>query len=282
MAKAIITGSNGFIGRHLQERLQQHYVKPIPLPRDLLYNPEPLKAFLEETKPDYIFHLASYGNHYFQTEADKVFNANVQGLWNLLEASQSVLYKGLINFSTTYHNQASGSFYGATKASGEYLTRAFVRNYGKPIVNIRPYSVFGEREWDFRFIPTISRQIRANQPITVWDVTHDWVYVEDFLTTLISVTDDMKKYTGKTIGIGTGTRRSNIDIAKQLMELTKNVVPMNQGQKREYEIAAYNKELTDKTEAEKQEIFIPSHQTPFETALMNVYNHPEMALKRTE
>ena len=96
---------------------------------------------------EYIIHLAAYGNHYFQTKDTKIYKANVRLLFRLLMASKDMPYKGFINVSTTHHNLESGSWYGSTKAAGEYLVRAFVAQNNKPVINIRPYSIYGEREW---------------------------------------------------------------------------------------------------------------------------------------
>lgn len=279
--RIIISGANGFIGHHLVNRLAEDNTI-IPLTQNLLYGSVMrLEAFLIKEKPDYLFHLAAYGNHYFQTEEDRVIVANLFALSNLLQASMNIKYKGFLNFATTYHNEESGSFYGATKAGGEYLVRAFVNKYKKPIVNIRPYSVFGEYEWDFRFLPTISNQIRQGKEITVSDVSHDWIYVEDFIDGLLFVAREAEFYEGVSVGIGTGSRVSNKYLARMLMRAINKTVPIKAGIKREYEIAAYSKVMN--SARDENEILIPSFgKTPLEEALRRVYNSPEKYLKRYE
>lgn len=279
MTRVLLTGGHGFIGTHLKNRLKPYYKVDI-LPRRTLQNKMLLWAWLGSKQYDYIFHLASYGNHSFQVEHDKVYKANVDNLFNLIDATRHMAYKGFFNFSTTHHNLEAGSFYGSTKSAGEYIVRAFVRNYGLKVVNVRPYSVFGEYEWDFRFLPTISRQIANGEPITVSDVTHDWIYVEDFIDGLLSVVKDVNNYVGKSVGIGTGERVSNLFLAQKLMEIVGKTVPILNGVKRSYEIAAYGKELINKTEEEKQEIFISQTTTPFEVSLKRVYDSSPLWLKR--
>lgn len=253
----------------------------VAIPRNLLEQIDQLRKFVEKERPDYIFHLSAYGNHYFQTEEDLVYKANVEALFNLMEATKRLSFKGFFNFSTTFHNLEAGSFYGSTKAAGEYLVRAYVRKYDLPIVSIRPYSVYGEREWDFRFIPTISRQIKANKPITVSDVSHDWIYVEDFIDGLLESVRNVDELKGKAVGIGTGTRVSNVEIAKTLMEIVGIRVPIINGVKRSYEIAAYSKKIINKDESQRNEVeYFNFAKTPLEVGLKKVYENQTMSLVR--
>lgn len=277
MEKIVITGAHGFIGSHLRKRLSSKFDVETPF-RSFLYEPRLLKEYLERIQPTAIYHLAAYGNHYFQTEENLIFKANNQALLNLLEASKDIPYRAFLNFSTTHHNLEAGSFYGSTKAGGEYLVRAFVRNFNKPIINIRPYSIYGEREWDFRFIPTISRQIANDEKITVSDVDHDWTYVEDFIDGLLEARKDIKKLTGLSVGIGTGKRVSNLEVAKTLMKAVGKTVHIHSGVKRSYEIAAYGKEML--SNKDKDEVFLRVDKTPLEIGVKKVYDNPELWLSK--
>lgn len=275
----VISGSHGFIATHLINRLAgQNNINAIP--RTLLYQPKQLKIEMEKIQPDYIFHLAASGNHSYQTDNLTTYFANSVAQFNLLEAGLGVPYKAFFNFSTTHHNLEAGSFYGSTKAGGEYLTKAYVRNHHKPIINIRPYSIFGEYEWDFRFIPTISRQIKAGEPITVSDVDHDWTYVEDFIDGLLRIEGNIPELIGKSVGIGSGKRTSNVDIAKLLMKTVGKEVEIKEGVKRQYEIAAYGEEL--QSVRDKDETFFKENTTPIEDALSRVYESSDLWLKRNE
>lgn len=280
---AVISGANGFIGTHLAQKLVLQGLKVIAIPREMLLYPEILSKFLKKCNPNYIYHLAAYGNHYFQTEEIVAYYANVQCLINLIEASRNIPYKAFLNFSTTHHNLEAGSFYGSTKAAGEYIVRAYVRKYNYPIINIRPYSIYGEYEWSFRFIPTICRQIKAGKPIMVSDVSHDWTYVGDFLDGLLCAATNSSILKGKSVGIGTGTRISNIEVAKTLMDTVHKKVDMLEGIKRSYEIAAYNEELVNKTEDQRNEIeYFNFARTSMKEALRHIYENQHLALIRKD
>ena len=269
--KIIISGSHGFIGNHLVARLKNKGIKVIRIPRLFLYRRITLHQFLKKNKADFIIHLAAYGNHYFQTNEYKTISANIQALVNLLDGIKNISIKGFLNFSTTHHNLESGSFYGSTKAAGEYIVRSYVQEYNIPAVNIRPYSIYGAREWDFRFIPTISGRIKKHLPITISDVDHDWTYVEDFIDKIFIILNKISKYRGKSVGIGTGKRRSNVFIAKKLMNIVGIKVSINIGLKRSYEIPAYRKTLLEQSNKKKNEEFLIASTTPLEVGLKAVY-----------
>jgi nucleoside-diphosphate-sugar epimerase len=276
--KYCVSGVNGFIGSHLRERLEKIGDEVVGIDRELLLKPSELQEFIVSHTPDYIIHLAAYGNHSYQKDEQHTFLTNVLGTYNMLQSTKDYPYKGFFNFSTTSHNLEASTFYGSTKSSGEYLMRSFVNVFNKPIVNIRPYSVFGEREWDFRFIPTICEQIRHDREITVSDVSHDWIYIEDFLDGLINTIQNVDLYSGKSVGIGSGNRVSNLTIAKLLMNIAGKQVTVNQGTIREYEIA--NHEYMISGEKRNDEIYcFDFAKTPLKEALNNVYNNPNFLVR---
>lgn len=215
--KSAISGAHGFIGSHLSKRLSDLGHQVLPITQELLYEPLSLKKFFEENKPDYVFHLASYGNHSNQDDVPMTIFANIIGTFNMLSASADVNYKKFINFSTSSVNLDTETYYSASKASGERLCNAFRQQKQKPITSVRPYSVFGEGEAEFRFIPTICRAIILDEELELDpDPVHDWIYIEDFLDILIenlNTTDDI-------LEIGTGKETTNRDIVLKLLALS--------------------------------------------------------------
>src|SRR3990167_1340649 len=124
--KIIISGSHGFLGENLVEKLESlkheviryQYGDALPL------------AF------DYFFHLSSYGNHYDQQELSTIIETNYIQLFNLLEQVKKCKLKGFFNFSTSSVSLMKQTLYSATKMGGEYLSRAYSDKF--PIVSIRP------------------------------------------------------------------------------------------------------------------------------------------------
>ena len=223
-AVSVISGASGFIGGYLMERLEHLQHKVIPIPRAFLFKEKDLKEFLRLNEPNYIFHLASYGNHSYQISEEEIVKTNIMGTFNLLEASKNIPYKAFINFGSSseygkkeramseYDLPEADTFYGVTKVAGTYLACAFATQFKKPIVTIRPFSVYGPGEADFRFVPTIIRCLIKQKTLFLANAVHDWIYIDDFLEGLLKVMENISLLPGEIINIGTGQQFSNEEI----------------------------------------------------------------------
>lgn len=221
-----VSGSSGFLGSHLCKRFPKR--NTTCLPHKYLSSVEPLKKLFAEDPPDYIFHFAGYGNMAQQTDEIEMIQGNTMCLMNLLMASKDYKYKSFINISSSsvygvkkhpMHETNSldaTSFYGVTKIASELLVKAFVEKYDKPVVNVRPFSVYGEGEAQFRLIPTLIRCLKKNEPITLAPGMHDWVYISDFIEALMIIQENIDSLKGKAINIGTGVQYDNYEVFKKL------------------------------------------------------------------
>ncbi len=235
--RAAITGGNGFIGKHLSDRLRGEGIEVALLSRELFGNYEMLESTVKDVAPDYIFHLSAYGNHSTQTDEDITFSTNIIYTYLLLKATKDIKYKAFINFgsSSEYGRKHSSmheddvlepiTLYGATKGAGTLLSRYFALKYGKPIVTVRPFSVYGEGEADFRFIPTVIRHILKG---TLMDLAtepkHDWIYIQDFLDGVLTVAKHADKMKEQAVNIGTGKQYSNLDVVKEMDKISKKIL----------------------------------------------------------
>src|SRR5260221_657563 len=226
MLKAIISGQNGFIGQHLSEELRKKDITPIAFPRTMLYAEVPVIAkYLFDIHPDYIFHLASYGNHSTQKDDTQAIMANYFSTYNLLKATEFYDYKAFINIATSsMYGQSDkpmsetdqfkpDTFYSATKTGGLYLAHTYAKQYNKPIVSAIPFSVYGEGEADFRFIPTVCRSLIKDEPMELdLYANHDWIYVKDFIKGLFTLVENVDNLGGTWVNIGTGIMWTNAEI----------------------------------------------------------------------
>lgn len=226
---ALISGAHGFLGYHLAKALKELEIDVVALPRAELYDLNKLMSFVNKHEPDYIFAFHAYGNHGMQKEEDKTVMSNYFGTWNLLKATSFINYKAFINVGTSscyghkvnqMHETDSlepDTFYAATKAGALYLARAYAKQYGKPIATVMPFSVYGEGEANWRFIPTAIKNIvqKTTMPF-VSKPTHDWIYVSDFIDGVLAVVDSIDKVKGTTINIGTGTAFNNREVLTHL------------------------------------------------------------------
>jgi len=107
--------------------------------------------------------------------------------------------------------------YACTKAAAEMLTRMFV----KPIVIVRPFSVFGEGEREDRFIPTVIKHLKSGEPLTIYpESRHDWMYVRDVCEALVKVADNAGGLIHKVVNIGSGRQYTNLEIVRILEKIS--------------------------------------------------------------
>lgn len=185
-----VTGRNGFIGRRVI---------------DFLKGKEIVQTM---TRGCTVVHLAAYGNHHFQTEADKIIQANIADLKSLIDESLFLGVEKFYNISTSSVTLPVQTLYSASKLLGETLINSLK---DERFVNVRPYSVYGEGEAAHRFIPTVIRHLKSGEqmPLDPYAV-HDFIHVMDFVAAMFEGNKD----------IGSGVQTSNAAIVSILEEIS--------------------------------------------------------------
>lgn len=224
--RVLISGSSGFLGSRLRERLNQEYeIKTLKHPE--LENPEKMVVAFN---PDIIFHLAAYGNYYFQTGVREIYRANIMKLLYLLEATDEIPYKAFINVGTSSEYGKKDrpmkeddllepdTFYATSKAGGTLLARAWAIQKSKPIVTIRPFSITGIGEQDHHLIPTLIRSCLYQEWMSfVPNPVHDFVDVDDVIDGMLLLVENARRFPGKVFNIGSGIQYTNEEV-RQIVE----------------------------------------------------------------
>jgi len=230
----LITGGSGFIGKHLGDYLKEFGYKVGLIPHEVLLNGKSVEDTIKETKPRYIFHLAAYGNHINQKDIDEAFVSNVLKTYTLFRAIGGSEVEAVINFSTNSvygeypfplnenFKPMTESVYGSTKVCGEYLAGMFSKEYKKTFLTIRPFSVYGEGEADFRFIPTIIRNIVKGEEFELWPLpVHDWIYINDLVSGVMEIVDrNSDRYDHTIWNVASGVSSSNLEVVKLLEQIS--------------------------------------------------------------
>lgn len=201
--------------------------------QELLYSPNDLKKFFHTQQPDVIIHLAAFGNMSYQKDEAMIVFANIIGTFNMLQASKDINYKAFIQFgSSSEYGRKSlpmsekdvlkpETFYGASKAGATQLCLAFAKQYEKPILVVRPFSVYGPGEADFRFIPTAIQHMVTNKVFQCnFTANHDWIFIDDFVEAVLSLIPRVANLNDKVINIGSGRMHTNKEICEALKKIS--------------------------------------------------------------
>lgn len=258
----LLTGGAGFIGANLtRELIKLHYDVNLILKKssDLwrikdvlgkvkiyyvdLLDKNKLTKTINKINPGFIIHMATYSNYRNQADVREMIEININGTLNLLLASKKVNFELLINTgsSSEYGTKENPmkesdllepiSFYAATKASATLLCKAFALEYKKPIVTLRPFSVYGPLEEEKRLIPTVIKAVIENRPIklTYGAQRRDFIYVEDVLDIYIKTISQGPKLAGQILNMGTGIEFTNDEVVETLFRIAGKRVKIKKG-----------------------------------------------------
>jgi len=209
--KILITGSNGFIGSHLQELLvsegndvvgldnQRWYTRKMP---NTIIGDIREKTLVENLvkSVDVVYHLAAQINvDYGNKCPDETININVKGTLNVLEAC--VKYKKKLIFASSSevygtaqtdliseeHPLDAQSVYAATKIMGDRLSKAYYDTYGLDVSILRNFNTFGLHQRNDSYGGVIAkfvdRALHKKPPIIYGDGSQqrDYIWITDAL-----------------------------------------------------------------------------------------------------
>ena len=257
--RILITGSEGFIGSHLVERLLE---KNCSIRAMTLYNSFNNWGWLDSLDSkllseidivpgdirdskfvsdcckniDTIFHLASLIAipHSYRSPYSYV-DTNIVGTLNLLESALKHNIGSFIHTSTSevYGESdmvaisesspvVSRSPYSASKIGADQIAYSYYSTYDLPVSIIRPFNTYGPRQSLRAIIPTIITQALQNKKyIKLGSLypTRDFCYIDDTVSGFISISES-KRSIGEVINIGSGYEISIKDLSNIIMELT--------------------------------------------------------------
>jgi NAD dependent epimerase/dehydratase len=253
--KILITGSEGFIGSHIVERLvlKGYKVKALVLynfnnsygwldtiDKKILSEVEVITGDIRDLsfliritkKVDVILHLAALISIPYSYQASySNIETNVLGSYNILEASKINNIKKTIITSTSEvygtaqkipidenHPINPQSPYAASKSAADKISLSYNKSFNLPICVIRPFNTFGPRQSLRAIIPTIISQIVSGKKIIdIGNVSprRDFTFIEDTVDAFM-LSINSKKIIGEEINLGNGFDISISEIIKIL------------------------------------------------------------------
>lgn len=163
MSSVLITGHNGFLGKHLCNYILTE--------TDLrIYTPE---GDLTEGLPDadnydYIVNLASFSS-VEKSIADpvKFIENNVSSTLQVLEYARKHPPKIFLHFSTVEVYSPSNP-YAASKVAQEAICSAYQNTYGIPVVVATSSNIVGEGQSHEKFVPKVIDTIMSDQTVSIY------------------------------------------------------------------------------------------------------------------
>lgn len=258
----MITGGAGFIGSNLVKRLLnlnfrvnlilkkstnlwriKDVLSKTTIHQVSLLDKQALLKTVRKINPQVIIHLATYTQYRNQQDSRQMIETNINGTLNLLTASKDINYDIFINTgsSSEYGIKESPmkeidvlnpiSFYAMTKASATLLCQVFSREYKKPIVTLRPFSVYGYYEEQNRFIPTIMKALIEKKTInlTSGKQRRDFIYIDDIIDIYLRILQKGENLSGKILNMGTGKEYTNDEVVEILFKVTGEKTKVNKG-----------------------------------------------------
>ena len=262
--KILITGSEGFIGSHLTEKLVS--TKKFEIKALVLYNsfnsfgwldtiPLEIKKKLTIVTGDirdpelvdniikdchYVINLAALiGIPYSYEAAQSYIDTNITGTLNLMNSSRRHKIKRFIQISSSeVYGQANvfpikenqltvaNSPYAATKIAAEQMCLSYYKSFNFPGVVLRPFNAFGPRQSARAVIPTIITQLLSNKKkLNLGNINTKRDF--NFIDDIISGIEKAilkKNINGEIINIGSGYEISIKELLKLIMKIKRKKV----------------------------------------------------------
>ncbi len=260
--KALITGSEGFVGQYLKNELiengyevlcvdaiQSHTSQKI----DIL-DKEMLESYLEHIEVDYVFHLAGQANvGKSWAFPGETFQVNVVGTINLLEAIRKTNPRTrvvLIGSSDEYGIlREKGKNvteeiqlnpitpYGISKAVQEKVAMLYVQHYDMDICLTRSFNHAGAGQGKgFIFSDFASGIIEVERgkskclKVGNLDSARDFTHVKDIVGAYRLIAEKGKK--GEIYNVGSGKTHTVKDILEQMIAMAKVDIEIEQDRER--------------------------------------------------
>lgn len=206
---------------------------------------EHLREILCKFKPNIVVHLAAIAgiDTVIKNPVDTM-KVNMIGTYYLLEAlkENAECIERIIEISTS---EVFGSYaykveerdttnlqpvgearwtYSVSKLAGEHLAHSYYKEYGFPVVTIRPFNVYGPGQVGEGAIHQFVLRAIKNEEILVHgdgDQIRSWCYIEDFINGLL-LCIEKKEAIGSSFNIGNPRGTITISMLAQLVKSIAN------------------------------------------------------------
>lgn len=224
MKTALITGGEGFIGRHLKPMLVREGYEIISIdPRH--QNPWTTESWLkaDEATWDVVIHLAANIE-----SLDKRWHNKMSSYRDIaldFEVCNWVAKhppRDAFVYMSSCAVDTPGDPYAYVKTVGERFCQSLCE-MAVPVVILRPFSGYGtDQNFGYPFPAILNRAMRGDKPLVVWGTgkqVRDWIHGDDIARAIIRGIMDFPR--GIPIEIGTGVGTSLNDLATMIWDTAR-------------------------------------------------------------
>ena len=230
MDSIFVTGSSGFIGRKIIEKLPKSQVltDSINSKRIDLRN---IKQVLKIDSADVVIHLGAKTPKK-ELKWNDYFDNNVSGTLNVLEYCIKKKIKKLIYVSSYVYGNPEycpidenhpvnpHNAYTESKYLGERLCKFYCDRTELNLTILRPFNIFGESMNKDFLLTNLINAVKTNEKITIVNKNskRDFLYIDDFVDLILKIKDYNCKF--EIFNVGTGISFSFNDIIKKIEYIT--------------------------------------------------------------
>lgn len=190
--KILVTGSKGFIGKHLVKKLIEngHRVYEFDLGDSL-----------PDKKMDLVIHLASKVNAYQSVTEPTEARDNIDLLFEVLEWMRKTKTNKII-FSSSREVYSMCNPYGVSKKCAELIIDNYVKLYGITAISLRLANIYGKGNLAYRFIEKTVEQVKNDEDIVIYGGSQkilNFVHVDDCTDRIVFWVNSIMTSTGHQI-----------------------------------------------------------------------------------
>ncbi len=248
-----MTGASGFLGTNLVYRLLDSNNKITVLthkPHNLwrlgkiifgldvrtvdLTKIEEIRKAVKQTKPDIVFHLATYGVYSYQDNFDNIIQTNIAGSVNLMNVLSEYNIKKFVNLGSSFeygpklakiketNDMDPLTVYGVSKVAQTNFVQYFAKHRNLPAVTLRIFNAYGMFEERNRLIPSLMLSALTRKTLHIKNPKEirDFIFVKDVVDAMIKASKIKKS--GVIFNIGTSNGYSVEQIVKKSSKITNS------------------------------------------------------------